>query len=87
MSEADACNTLSMAQDADNGALMCTATSRPCPTLLRAEFVTSCLQYDQGSVQGCVAYYGMATTCEELAAAIAACAIMPIDGSAPKGCP
>jgi hypothetical protein len=87
MSEADACNALSAAQDADDGALMCSATSYPCPDLLRAEFSTSCLQYDQGSVQGCIAYYAMAMTCDALAAAIAGCAVTPIAGSAPKGCP
>ena len=87
MSEADACNALSQAMDADNTALMCPSTTRPCPALLRAEFTTSCLQYDQGSVQGCVAYYAAAMACDSLAAAIAACAVTPIDGSAPKGCP
>jgi hypothetical protein len=87
MSEADACNALSTAQDAENSSLMCASTSYPCPALLRAQFTTSCLEYDQGSVQGCVAYDGMATTCAELATAIADCAVTPIDGSAPKGCP
>ncbi len=86
MSEADACNALSSAQDADTSALSCLSTSRACPDLLRAQFTTACLQYDQGTVQGCVAYYAAAKTCETLAAAIADCEVMPIAGSAPNGC-
>jgi hypothetical protein len=54
---------------------------------LRVEFATPCLQYDEGTVQGCVAYYGMASSCDALAAAITNCEIAPIAGSAPKGCP
>lgn len=87
MSEADACSALSGAMDADHSALSCPSTTRPCPQLLRVEFTTSCLQYDQGSVQGCVDYFAAAQTCDALNAAIAACVVIPIDGSAPKGCP
>jgi hypothetical protein len=87
MSEADACNALSAAADTDHMTLGCVSTSQPCPNLLRVEFSTPCLEYDQGTVEGCVAYYGMASSCTSLASAIAACAISPIAGSAPKGCP
>jgi hypothetical protein len=87
MSEADACAALSQAGDMDSLTLMCLATSVTCPDLLRDEFTTPCLQYDQGSVQGCVAYYAAATTCAALDAALDACAVSPITGSAPKGCP
>jgi hypothetical protein len=87
MSETDACAALSQATDTDSLALMCLATSVTCPDRLREEFTTPCLQYDQGSVQGCVAYYAAATTCTKLYAALDGCAVTPIAGSAPKGCP
>ena len=87
MSETDACAALSQATDADSLALMCLSTSATCPDLLREEFTTPCLQYDQGSVQGCVAYYAAATTCATLDMALDGCAVTPIAGSAPKGCP
>jgi len=87
MSESDACNALSQATSADSLTLMCLSTSPTCPDLLRSEFTTPCLEYDQGTVQGCVAYYAAATTCAGLDAAIAGCAVAPIAGSAPKGCP
>jgi hypothetical protein len=87
ISEADACNTLSMAQDTQHTSLGCAFTSEGCPDLLRAEFVTQCLQYDQGSVQGCVTYYSMAQSCSALNMAISNCVVTPIDNSAPSGCP
>jgi hypothetical protein len=87
MSEADACDALSNAQSTQDLSLMCVATNQTCPDLLRSEFTTACLQYDQGSVQGCIAYYGMATTCDTLKSSIADCAVTPIAGSAPMGCP
>jgi hypothetical protein len=87
MSEADACNALSAAADADHMTLGCVSTSQGCPNLLRVEFSTPCLEYDQGTVQGCIAYYGMASSCMSLASAITNCAVSPIAGSAPKGCP
>lgn len=86
MSEADACKALANEQTKDTLALSCLSTSYTCPDRLRAAFGTSCLQYDQGSVSGCVAYYAAATTCDDLAAAVDACAVSPIEGSAPGGC-
>ena len=87
MSEADACTALSQAVSSDSLTLMCLSTGLTCPDLLRAEFTTPCLEYDQGSVQGCVAYYAAADTCAALDTASAGCAVTPIAGSAPKGCP
>jgi hypothetical protein len=87
-SEAAACDALSKAQDAQNVAMMCTATSRPCPALVQVQVGgTVCLEYDQGSVQGCLDYYAMATTCDALATAIADCVVTSFAGSAPNGCP
>jgi hypothetical protein len=87
MSESDACNALRMAQDSQYLSLGCVATSQTCPDLLRNEFGTQCLEYDQGSVNGCVSYYGMAASCAALDTAVADCAVTALAGSAPKGCP
>ena len=86
-SEADACSALTDAASSLALSLGCLSTTQTCPDFLRSEFVTSCLQYDQGSVQGCVTYYGMQTTCADLATAVDDCAVTPIAGSAPNGCP
>jgi hypothetical protein len=87
MSESDACAALNTAQSRDNLTLQCSATTEVCPDLLRTQFGTQCLQYDQGSVNGCVAYYAMAATCDDLATAITDCEVSPIANSAPNGCP
>jgi hypothetical protein len=87
VSEATACDALSMAQDARNQALQCAATSRPCPTLLRVVFTTPCMEYDQGSVQGCLDYYDAQPTCDALSAAVVDCVITPFPGTEPNGCP
>jgi hypothetical protein len=87
ISETVACSTLNMAQSAQITALACVATSVDCPDLLRFEFGTACMEYDQGSVAGCVAYYATATTCDALQTAIGVCAVAPVAGSAPTGCP
>jgi hypothetical protein len=87
-SQADACDALSEAQDAKSKALACTTTSRPCPTLILVQVGgTECLEYDQGSVQGCVDYYDKQATCDELAKAVDACVVTSFPGSAPNGCP
>lgn len=88
MNQDAACDALSQAQDARNTALVCTATSRPCPSLILVQAGgQECLQYDQGSVQGCVDYYAMQTTCDALAKAIDDCVVTAFAGSAPNGCP
>jgi hypothetical protein len=86
-SETVACHALTSAVSSLSLSRGCVSTVPTCPDFLRAEFSTSCLEYDEGSVEGCVAYYGMAKTCDALATAVADCAVMPIAGSAPKGCP
>jgi len=83
-----ACAALSQAQDARNQALACIATSRPCPTLVLVQVGgTECLEYDQGSVQGCIDYYGQQGTCDALAKAIDDCVVTAFPESAPSGCP
>jgi hypothetical protein len=87
-SEADACAALSAGIDAAFAKLGCVATSQLCPSLIQVTASgATCLQYDRGSVQGCVAYFGEQTSCEALTAALGNCVPASFAGSAPAGCP
>jgi hypothetical protein len=87
VSEAAACDALAKAQDDRVQALKCSITSRLCPALLRAEFITACMEYDEGSVQGCVDYYLTKKTCDDLKDAFENCVVTPYPGTEPNGCP
>ena len=65
----------------------CVGTSPTCPSFLRTEFSADCLQYDKGSVDGCLAFYKTKTTCEDLRKALDECVITAYTDSAPAGCP
>jgi hypothetical protein len=84
-SEAQACAQLRAALQDRAFALGCSTTMRPCPELLRVQFTTQCMQYDQGSVDGCVSYFSTRSACAELAAEI--CVVVPYPGTEPAGCP
>ena len=68
-------------------ALGCPGTSPICPDFLRSQFVTACLEYDEGSVSGCVEYIKGKKTCDAVRTALTECAITPFAGSEPAGCP
>lgn len=86
--EALACKALLDAQSARGLALSCTLTTRPCPTLIQIMAGGEpCLEFDQGSAQGCVDHYNQQTTCDDLAKAIDACVVTSFSNSAPAGCP
>jgi hypothetical protein len=87
ISEAAACEALKTEQENKRLATGCPGTTRPCPDLLRAVFSTECMEYDQGSVQGCIDHYNKATTCEGIGKAIDECVVTPFLDSAPAGCP
>jgi hypothetical protein len=85
MAEADACSAIENALRDRAFALGCSTTLRPCPELLRVQFTTPCMQYDQGTVDGCVSYFQARTSCGELAVDV--CVVVPYPGSEPAGCP
>ncbi len=87
-SQADACNALSQAQSAELTMFSCVGTTQACPDLI-VEMAGGqmCLQYDQGSVQGCIAYYAQQTSCTALGNAFSDCVVTSFAGSAPMGCP
>jgi hypothetical protein len=81
-----ACNALNDAYESKLLGLKCAGTTAVCPSYLSSQF-GDCLEYDLGTVQGCVAYYDKATTCDELQTNFKDCAVSPISGSDGKGCP
>jgi len=88
ISEMAACEKLKTALEARASDLSfkCTATTLPiCPNLLRRIFSPTCMQYDEGSVDGCVAHYGMMLECSELNGE--GCMVTAYPGSEPAGCP
>ncbi|TKD08531.1 hypothetical protein [Polyangium fumosum] len=85
--EALACNTLLDAHSKRMGTLGCFGTSRTCPGFLRAEFGAECLEYDKGSVDGCLEFYAAQTTCDEIKVALEGCVITAYTGTTPAGCP
>jgi hypothetical protein len=85
MPESAACQAIVDAEDARRAALACGPVTRPpCPTYIQ-KGNPSCSEYDQGTVQGCVAYIGGHATCDALVKK--ACVVKSIPGSAPNGCP
>jgi len=87
-SEDSACQMLTSAYAARFAQLSCgPLTSSGCPYSLRAEFMTACMEYDLGSVQGCVGYYNQQPSCDALKQSLADCVITPYPGTEPKGCP
>ncbi len=88
ISEMEACERLKTAleQRATKLNFKCTATTLPiCPNLLRRIFNPACMEYDEGSVDGCVEFYGELLECSELNGE--GCMVTPYPGSEPAGCP
>lgn len=83
--ETDACDTLRTAVEERALALGCVRTTRACPSFLRALYQPDCMQYDQGSVQGCVDYFNGLVICEELIEGD--CVLTTYPGTEPSGCP
>lgn len=87
MNEAEACTSLTDTQAQRLQFLGCAGTTRTCPEFLRVQFAHECLQYDQGSVQGCMTYYTDQKNCADLIQSFNDCAVTPLAGTDPKGCP
>jgi hypothetical protein len=85
--EALACDTLINTHGKQMLAQGCVGTSPTCPAFLRSEFNADCLQYDKGSVDGCLEFYKTKTTCDDLRKALDECVITAYTDSAPAGCP
>jgi hypothetical protein len=85
VTETDACSTLRAAVDGRAMALGCVKTIRSCPNFLRVLYQPECMEYDQGSVQGCVAFFNGINNCAELVEDD--CVVTAYPGTEPAGCP
>jgi hypothetical protein len=87
ISEMEACTKLKNALQARATKLQnkCPATTLPiCPNFLRRLFDPDCMQYDAGSVDGCLSFYGEILECADLNGE--GCVVTPYPGSEPAGC-
>ena len=66
ISESLACGRLTAAFAEANTRLSCSESAMSCPDFFRASN-PPCLQYDEGSINGCVSAYGSAGSCEQVA--------------------
>ena len=63
----------------------CGMTWRACPGFWRVQYSPDCMQYDQGSVNGCVSYFEGIYDCDKLVET--ECVVTSYPESAPAGCP
>lgn len=86
--EQDACMALESEQSTlAQGFSNCIITGFTCPALVRAQTgAPACSEYDEGSVEGCVALYEMATSCDDLMGKVADCVVTAYPGTTSAGC-
>jgi len=85
MSETAACDALQSAFRDKALTMGCTNTVRTCPGFLRVQYSPDCMEYDQGTVQGCIDYFQTIWSCEELIED--SCVLVTYPGTEPAGCP
>jgi hypothetical protein len=87
VAEATSCSELSSALESARTRLSCTMTTPTCPSLVRTKVGgEACLQYDEGTIDGCAEHYRESGDCDELKSRFDDCVIAAIVGSAPAGC-
>ncbi len=65
---AAACAAITAAEDARRSSLSCGSVQRPaCPEYIRPAGGADCYEYDQGTVDACVEYYGGVQSCAAFA--------------------
>jgi hypothetical protein len=68
-SETDACQSLRQAENAARTRLGCAASLAPeCPAYVRPAGVVCGADYDRGTVDACVAWFGAAPNCDDIEA-------------------
>lgn len=87
IAEAAACKAFSDAHSKKLLAVGCVGTAPSCPGLLRTQSGADCLEYDKGSLDGCIAHIDAQTDCAGINAAIVNCVVYAYAESAPAGCP
>ena len=84
ISETEACMQLQTILDQKIDDLGCTMTKPTCPNLIRSYYQPACMQYDQGTVAGCVEYFAEKFQCELLDAG--ECVLVGYPETAGMGC-
>jgi hypothetical protein len=86
ITEGEACDTLQNAYQQRVMDLGCgSKTVRTCPGFVRVVYDPDCVEFDQGSVQGCVDYWNGIDRCNELFEDD--CLATTYPGTEPAGCP
>lgn len=85
ISEEAACEMLRVAFQSKALALKCSKTVRTCPGFVRTLYDPDCVEYDEGSVQGCAEFYGQVFSCDLLIES--ECVVTVYPGTEPAGCP
>jgi hypothetical protein len=85
ISETEACQVIGDALRGRALSLGCSKTVRTCPGLLRTQYDPDCMEYDQGTVYGCVDYFQSQSACEGLVETD--CVLTGFPGTEPAGCP
>lgn len=86
ISETEACELLQGAYSQRVTDLGCgTKTVRTCPSFVRVTYDPDCVQFDEGSVLGCVDHWNSITLCELLVEDDCVAKVYP--GTEPAGCP
>jgi len=82
-----ACTALTKALGDKAMSLHCVYTAPVCPQFLRSDYGEG-KEYDQGSIDGCIAFYDAKTSCPDFTSATKGCAltIYPTP-KPPKACP
>jgi hypothetical protein len=84
-SETAACAALQDAVRDKALSLGCTSTVRTCPGFLRVDYSPDCVEFDQGTVQGCIEYFQGIQVCADLVESN--CVLVTYPGTEPAGCP
>jgi len=85
LDEAEACDLVQSVIRDKSLKMGCGMTVRACPGFLRVQYSPDCMQYDQGSVLGCVSYFDSIYDCAKLVESN--CVLTTYPQSAPAGCP
>ena len=85
ISEKEACELLLEAFSEGRTKACGTSTLPACPQFLRSQYQPNCMQYDEGSVNGCVSYFKMLKVCDDFVATD--CGLTTYPDTAPMGCP
>jgi hypothetical protein len=83
--EAESCQAIQEALTDAAFRVGCVATVQQCPGMVRSIYGKDCMQYDEATVNACVAFYAKAKTCDEITPE--QCVLTAFPTTAPFGCP